>query len=163
MEKNSKAFKEVQLKINCGPRMQKNQELQDAIHLALTQEAMNSNGSGVYTKLGRYIKLFSYLVLFTGISIIFNSCAAGYVSSEPGYVEYDRPQQPGGTYIWIDGGWRWDTRSHIYVQRPGYWERPRPRQHRSYIKGYWESTPRGKYWHKGHWQREQRQEERHEK
>ena len=44
MKKNSEAysdaFKEVRLKIVCGPRMQKNIELQNEIHTVINQDPM---------------------------------------------------------------------------------------------------------------------------
>jgi len=153
MEKNNKAFKEVQLKIFCGPRLQKNLELQYEIHFALNRELANSCTENFREKVRKYIKIFSYLVLFSGIGIVFSSCA-GYIATEPSYIEYSRPSRPGETHIWIDGGWRWDNHNHIYVQRHGYWEIPR--QNRTFVEGHWKVTPRGKYWIKGHWQRHDR-------
>jgi len=83
------------------------------------------------------------LILLFGLALLFHSCV-GYVSSEPSYVEYARPLRPGPAYIWIDGGWHWDYHRHVYVQRPGYWERPRVG--RNFVAGHWQNTPHGKRW-----------------
>lgn len=95
-------------------------------------------------------KLF-FLSSLAGIGLFFNGCTAGYVATEPSYVEYSRPQRPSDLYIWIDGDWVYNSQTHAYAQRNGYWERPS--QGRTYISGSWQSTPRGKYWSRGHWQK----------
>jgi hypothetical protein len=98
------------------------------------------------------MKKIFYLFLFTGMAALFNSCAVGWVATEPSYgIEIERSARPGAGYIWIDGGWRWDYGEHRYVREPGYWARPR--QNYSYIQGYWKSGPRGKAWVRGHWRR----------
>lgn len=161
MKKNSNAFREVQLKILCGPMMKKNIELQNEIHTVINQDALfvlaQSNN---IKKMGKYRKIFSYLVFWGGIGLIVNSCA-GYVGTEPSFIEYERPARPGESYIWIDGGWRWDARSHVYVQQHGYWDRPR--SGRSYIQGHWQASPRGKTWVRGHWGRGVEGNEHHDR
>jgi hypothetical protein len=53
---------------------------------------------------GKLLRVFLYLIVFTGACVTFSSCFAGYVASEPSYNEvYDRPVSPGMGYIWIDG------------------------------------------------------------
>lgn len=86
------------------------------------------------------------------VAVSLNSCLMGYVASEPAYVEYSRPARPNSTYIWIDGDYSWNVQSHSYVQRNGYWERPRPNQ--TYRAGSWQQTPKGKTWSKGRWQKD---------
>jgi hypothetical protein len=109
--------------------------------------------SGLYNKPGKILGIFLYLIVFTGAFITFSSCVGGYVITEPSYNEvYVRPASPGIGYIWIDGDWRWNNRSHIYVHDHGYWTRPRPG--RSYETGHWASGPRGKSWVRGRWNRE---------
>lgn len=104
-----------------------------------------------YSKAENFLRIFLFSALFLGSGVLFNSCV-GYVSSEPSYVEYDRPVRPGPAYIWIDGGWHWDYHRHVYVQRPGYWEHPRVG--RTFVAGHWQNTTRGKRWVDGHWQHE---------
>ncbi len=100
-----------------------------------------------------------YLLIFTGIAAVFNSCGVGWVETEPSYgIEIERPARPGEAFIWIDGGWRWDRDSHAYIREPGYWARSRP--NRAYIKGYWRSGPRGKSWVRGHWGRDNDRDDR---
>lgn len=82
----------------------------------------------------------------------FSGCFAGYIESEPAYVEYSRPVRPSATYIWIDGDYSWNIQKHVYVQQKGYWQKPRNGQ--SYVSGQWYSTPKGKSWNKGHWQKD---------
>lgn len=161
MKKNGETYKEVRLKIVCGPRMQKNIELQNEIHTVINQDqllvlAQHNN----MKKMGKYWKIFMYLVFWTGIGLLFISCA-GYVETEPSFIEYERPVRPNDSYIWIDGGFRWDARAHGYVQQHGYWDRPRPG--RSYVQGHWQSTPRGKSWVRGHWGRGVEGNEHHDR
>ena len=132
--------------------MKKNENLQNEIHLAINPKPfMVIRESNV----GKYMKIFSYMVLLVGIAIVFNSCVGGYVESEPSYVAYDRPQRPSETHIWIDGDWNWNNQTHVYVQKNGYWDKPR--QGQSYVAGSWQSSPRGKSWSKGYWQKDAHQ------
>jgi hypothetical protein len=118
-------------------------------------QVKNSHSNG-------YMKIPIFLLMLLSAMPFLNSCV-GYIESEPSYVEIERPARPSVEHIWIDGGWRWDYRNHIYVQRPGYWVQSR--QGRSYIKGHWEAGPKGKRWIDGHWQRERERDEndRHER
>ncbi len=105
------------------------------------------------------MKRICYVLIFTGLAAVLNSCAVGWVATEPSYeIEIERPVRPSEGYIWIDGGWRWDYHSHTYVREPGYWARSR--QNRAYIKGYWQSGPRGKSWVRGHWERDRDRDDR---
>ncbi len=101
---------------------------------------------------GNQLKKICYIAGLAGMGLFLNSCLAGYVASEPAYVEYSRPPRPSETYVWINGDWSWNNQSHIYVQKTGYWEQPRHNQ--TYVSGYWKSTPKGKSWAPGHWQKE---------
>ena len=114
--------------------------------------------AGTITKVTGSLKRIIILTSLAGIGLFFNGCTAGYVATEPAYVEYSRPQRPSDLHIWIDGDWVFNTQTHAYVQRNGYWEKPV--QGRTYISGSWQSTPRGKYWSKGHWQKKERDENR---
>jgi len=96
-------------------------------------------------------KLIYIFILAVG-SIVLNSCFAGYVATEPAYVEYSIPAPPNNHYVWVDGDYGWNYQSHSYVQRNGYWGRPR--QGQSYQSGHWQSTPKGKSWSKGRWQKD---------
>jgi hypothetical protein len=105
-------------------------------------------------------RIFIHLAVILGILLTLSSCV-GYVASEPSYVEIERPMRPGAAYIWIDGGWRWDGATHVYVHRHGYWARSH--EGRTFVAGHWESTPRGKRWVDGHWQRENRENDHHDR
>ena len=110
-----------------------------------------SSRIGGFTNLGSLRKIF-YISGFVGLGLCLNSCTStGYVSTEPSYVEYNRPPQPSSTHIWINGDWSYNQRNHIYVQKNGYWEKPNPR--RTHVAGHWESGPQGKYWVSGHYVR----------
>ncbi|MGD0343215.1 MAG: hypothetical protein ABSA76_16055, partial [Bacteroidales bacterium] len=115
---------------------------------------LNTAGTGVNAKFSRHLKKFVYMTSLAGIGLFFNGCMAGYIASEPTYVEVSRPPRPSNLHIWIDGDWAWNYQTHVYVQKAGYWERPR--QSQTYVSGHWQTTPRGKSWAKGHWQRQSR-------
>jgi len=128
------------------------------------RKTLQSQSSMIIAKAGnitlvRYrIKRIIFLTSLAGIGLLFNACTAGYVATEPSYVEYSRPERPSEYHIWIDGDWVFNNQTHAYVQRNGYWERPV--QGRTYVSGQWQSTPKGKYWSKGHWQKKGREENR---
>lgn len=113
---------------------------------------LNAGETIIGVKISRVLRKIFYSVCLAVIGISFSGCMAGYVASEPVYVEYDRPQRPGDLYVWIDGDWDWNSRSHSYVRRAGYWQQPR--QGRTYESGHWQSTSKGKSWSRGHWQRQ---------
>jgi hypothetical protein len=138
---------------NKSSQMEKNKELQKAIHDALQlKPLLNAPETKSVSKVIKRLKKFIYFISLAGLGIIFNSCAAGYVASEPAYVEYDRPQRPSSAHIWINGDWGYNRQSRIYVQKTGYWQQPG--RGRSYVSGHWQSTPRGSRWNKGYWQKE---------
>jgi hypothetical protein len=153
MEKDKVSLNEVQDKFNNNTKMKKmkkNEELQNDIHFAISRKPyLNVQETGVFDRVGKYIKIFSYLLLLIGIGIIFNSCIGGYVASEPSYVVYARPPQPSTIYFWVDGDWSWNNQTHLYIQKAGYWEKPR--QGQTFHEGYWQSNQHGKSWSKGHW------------
>jgi len=97
-----------------------------------------------------------FLTSLAGIGLFLNSCTAGYVATQPSYIEYSRPERPSNLHIWIDGDWSYNHQTRNYVQKRGYWEKPS--QNRVYISGQWQTTPKGKYWSKGHWQKKNRKE-----
>lgn len=140
---------------------QSQNELQNEVHFASNEgPSAVAPRRIIYSKAGKYLKIFIYTVLLTLTGIVFDSCV-GYVASEPTYIEHDRPHRPGDAYIWIDGGWRWDSRSHIYMERPGYWAVPR--ENRLFVSGHWQVTPHGKKWVDGHWQRQNGTQGRHDR
>ncbi|HZY24409.1 MAG TPA: hypothetical protein VFE71_01175 [Bacteroidales bacterium] len=153
MKKNEENVNKAQENGKNGLSVKKNEDLQNEIHLAINPKPFLIIRE---SSVGKYMKIFSYMVLLVGIAIIFNSCVGGYVATEPSYVEYDRPQNPGGNRIWIEGDWGWNNQTHVYVQRAGYWDQPRHGQ--SYVNGSWRTSARGKSWTKGHWQKDSRQE-----
>jgi hypothetical protein len=114
--------------------------------------------SGIFANVGKHLKTFIYIAGLAGIGFIANSCALGYVATEPVYVETVRPPQPSNLHIWVDGDWVYSNRSHGYVRNTGYWERPR--QNSTYVSGRWQSGPQGKHWEKGRWQKNGRQSNR---
>ncbi|HAQ21402.1 MAG TPA: hypothetical protein DCR40_19560 [Prolixibacteraceae bacterium] len=117
--------------------------------------------TGFALKVGAHLKKLVYIGSLAGIALFFDGCASGYVVSEPTYSEYSRPQRPHDNYIWIDNGWEYNRTNRVYVQRNGYWDQPQ--QNRTYVTGQWKSTPRGKYWSKGRWQKNNRKGNRHSK
>jgi hypothetical protein len=155
MKKDKELYYKDQDKFNNKPKMKKKEELQNESHYAISRKLSNMLKTDVFVRVGKYIKIFSYMFFLTGIGLVFNSCMGGYVASEPSYVDYARPQRQYDNQIWIDGDWGWNSQTHIYVQKAGYWDRPR--QGQTYIKGSWQSTPRGKSWTKGHWQKDNQQ------
>lgn len=137
--------------------LEKNEEFHQVLDYSkmVADLEQNESRNGIYPRIGKYMRIFSHLVLFIGLAWILNSCYGGYVASEPDYVDYARPQRQYDNQIWIDGDWGWNRQSHVYVQRAGYWDRPR--QGQSYVKGNWQTTQRGKTWNKGHWQKDVQQ------
>jgi len=106
---------------------------------------------GLYSEAGKNLRRFIFLACIAGTAIAFTGCFAGHVAREPVYVQYQRPSRPSTVHVWIDDDWAWSRQSHAYLQRAGYWERPR--QNQVYVSGDWRSTPKGKAWSKGHWQK----------
>ena len=129
-----------------------------------SKEAINytplssSKKAGFVSKIGKQMKKFILIGSVAGIGLFLNSCMAGYVATEPTYSEYSRPERPSELHVWIDGDWVYNQSSHVYVQRNGYWARPQ--QNRVYIQGSWESSPKGKHWNKGRWERSNNQQNR---
>jgi hypothetical protein len=133
--------------------MKKQEDSFNEIHFAENPEPQLKKGlTGICARFGKHVKVFGYMVIFTGIGLAFTSCAGGYVASEPTYHEYSRPPRPSETHIWISGDWGWNNQTQVYVQKMGYWEKPR--QNQIYVEGYWQTSPNGKSWSKGHWQKD---------
>lgn len=120
---------------------------------------LSSTETGFAAKVGKHMKKIIYIGSLAGIGLFFNGCVAGYVATEPTYSEYSRPQRPSDLHVWIDGDWVFNRSTRVYVQRNGYWVQPQ--QNRIYVTGQWQTTPRGKYWSKGHWQKQGRQGNRY--
>jgi hypothetical protein len=116
-----------------------------------TDSAINAAGS-FNNKFRSRLKKLVFVTSLAGAALLFNSCTAGYVASEPSYMQYDRPGRPDDYSIWISGDWNWNSSSRIYYQSNGYWEKPRPGK--TYMPGHWDSSPKGKKWSKGYWQSE---------
>lgn len=120
---------------------------------------LRSLKSGLASKTGKRMKQIIFIGSMAGMGLFLNSCAAGYVATEPTYAEYSRPQRPSDLYVWVDGNWVYNRSSRGYVQERGNWQKPQP--NRVYQKGYWQSGPKGKSWKKGYWQKKGREENRH--
>ena len=112
----------------------------------------NAQKTGFFPKAIKPFRMLIYATGLAGIGLLFNSCMAGYVASEPSYVEYSRPQRSNESQIWIGGDWNYNRQTHVYVQNNGYWENPRRGQ--TYTSGYWQTSPQGKSWTKGRWHSE---------
>ena len=152
MKKQESSFNDAHNYSNYGPKIKQNEELQNDIHLALINKPFFKNREkGIYARLGKYMKTFIFFTFLTVIAVVFTSCVGGYVVSEPAYSNYERPQRPSESHIWISGDWGWNSHSQIYIQKAGYWEKPR--QGQVYVEGFWQTSPQGKSWTKGHWQR----------
>ena len=98
------------------------------------------------------MKKIYLLAVFAAVMLSLSSCTSqGYVSSEPVYTEYARPERPSTLHVWIDGDWVYNRQSRVYVKQNGHWQRPA--RNRTYISGSWQSTSQGLRWQSGHWQR----------
>ncbi|MBP6757638.1 MAG: YXWGXW repeat-containing protein [Flavobacterium sp.] len=93
------------------------------------------------------MKKIIFLVSLVAIVSVFSACSVGYVTEEPVYQVYNRPQRPGNNYIWIEGGWSWNSRTNTYVQNNGRWVRED--QGRRHKQGHWEKNQNGSRWVKG--------------
>ena len=95
------------------------------------------------------MKKLVFLIKVAAALFLFNSCAVGYVETEPTYVAVAQPVSPGPSYIWIEGNWVWSSSSRTYYHTDGYWVQPR--KGRTYVQGHWSRGPKGYYWNKGRW------------
>ncbi len=111
-----------------------------------------SSSASTGTKTAKNIKRILLVSSVVGMSFLLNSCtSAGYVTSEPTYIETVRPPRPSNLHIWVDGNWVYRRQNDSYVKKNGYWSKPA--RNRVYISGHWQDSPRGKHWIAGHWQR----------
>jgi hypothetical protein len=133
--------------------MEKKDCMQKQIHHTFRDEpSMNIADRSVIRKSAGSLRKMFFIASLAGAGLLFAGCVGyGYVDTEPAYGVSYRSPQPSSTHIWIDGGWGWNNQSHGYVQRAGYWDRPR--QNQTYVTGTWQSSPKGKYWQNGHWQK----------
>lgn len=90
------------------------------------------------------MKKFLFFIGMVAMLSIFNSCSVGYVSDEPVYQTYERPQRPSNEYIWIEGGWVWNAHTRSYTQVNGTWVRQD--QSRKHKQGHWEKSRHGSRW-----------------
>ena len=135
--------------------MKKNRDLEKDVQYTIKSELSSKlPETGLIARAGSHIKKIIYITSLAGIGLFINSCVAGYVDTEPAYVEYSRPPRPSEFHVWINGDYAWNNQTHVYVQRAGYWEKPR--QNQTYVSGHWQTTARGKSWANGHWQRQSR-------
>jgi hypothetical protein len=134
--------------------MTKIEIFQKDIQQATKQEPLSDAVKNLSMKYISRLNKIICLTLLAGMGLFLNGCLAGYVTTEPVYVEHSRPQRPSEMHIWIDGDWSYNSQSHGYVQNTGYWEKPR--QGQTFVSGHWQSTPKGKSWSKGHWQKQGR-------
>lgn len=133
--------------------MKKNEGLQNENHYILNCDPLpNSEENRGTSNFRNNLKKLFYVSSLACAALFINSCVAGYVATEPSYIVISRPPQPTNLHIWIDGGWRWNSQSHAYIQTSGYWQKPRPSQ--TFVSGHWQSSPQGKYWEKGRWQKQ---------
>jgi hypothetical protein len=120
-----------------------------------SNELLKTSETGVITKISRNFKKVIYITSLAGMGLFLNSCVAGYIGTEPSYVEFSRPARPSTLHVWIDGDWAWNNQTHVYVQKTGHWQKPY--QGQTYFPGYWQTGPKGKSWAPGHWQRQNSQ------
>jgi hypothetical protein len=129
-----------------------NETLQKVVNNESKTDPLQNAENSFRNKLGSHFKKIVLISSLAGAALLFKGCAAGYVASEPSYMEYDRPVRPSTLSIWIDGDWSWNNRSQQYYQKTGYWENPR--QGQTYVSGHWDTSQKGKSWSKGYWQSE---------
>ena len=160
MENKEVSIKELPNKIISNQIMKKNEELKQVLEYSIMVSDLVENEArvGIFHKFGKYMRIFGYLAFSGVVAMVFTSCMGGYgyMTSDPSYQyqyqEYARTPQPAYASVWIEGNWNYNNQTHVYVQRAGYWERPR--QGQSYVAGSWQTTQHGKSWSKGHWQKD---------
>jgi hypothetical protein len=112
-----------------------------AINIGERKLKINNSFNSLKNKI---MKKFIFLISMVGMAFLLNSCSAGYVTEEPVYQTYNRPQQPSNDYIWIEGGWNWNSGTRTYRQVNGTWQRhDNGRRHRH---GHWERNEHGSRW-----------------
>jgi hypothetical protein len=133
--------------------MKKNEDYQKYVqNVAKKNPLLKSSENGYSAKFGKSLKKFLYVSSLVGIGLFTNSCIAGYVDTEPTYVETVRPERPSNVHVWIDGDWIYSRQTHAYARQQGHWDKPV--QGKVYVSGSWQVSSRGRYWTPGHWQRQ---------
>jgi hypothetical protein len=133
--------------------MKKAEELPKYVQNVIKKEPLvRSSEIGFNAKFSKNLKKFLYVSGFIGMGFFFNSCIAGYVDTEPTYVEGIRPAAPSYTSIWIDGDWVYNRQNRVYARQEGHWGRPV--QGKVYVAGRWEVSSKGRHWTPGRWQRQ---------
>ena len=131
--------------------MKNEDTLQLEVGLVLHPDAVRLNEIPTVAKAGRQFRKLLLVAAFAGTGFMMNGCAAGYVATEPVYVETARPPRPTELHVWVDGGWKWNRHNHAYDHTNGYWSRQN--NGRVYVTGHWQTNSRGQSWTPGHWQR----------
>ncbi len=88
-----------------------------------------------------------FLIALISLLSLFNACSAGYVSTQPVYVEQVRPNRPSQNHTWIEARWTWNSGTHGYIHHQGYWKHNK--KNHNYSPGYWNNSPRGYKWVNG--------------
>jgi hypothetical protein len=126
-------------------------DIQDVTRL---EPLLNAAETGTNSKVGKRLKKFVYLASLAGMGLFLHSCMAGYVATEPTYMEVSRPPRPSDNHVWINGDWSWNRQTRVYVQKDGYWDRPD--QGRTLVSGHWQTTSRGHAWVPSHYEKQGR-------
>ena len=76
--------------------MKNNSEVKKDVYDEIKQESLLNvtSKSGDQIKVSRHLKRFFFLISLVVAGILFKSCIAGFVATEPSYVEFNRPPQP---------------------------------------------------------------------
>jgi hypothetical protein len=161
MEIKEVSLKEVPNKSINKNIMKNNEELKQVPGYSILESdpVKNEATAGIYHKTGKYMRIFGFFVSLTFVAMVFTSCMGGFMATDPSYnyqyQEYARSPQPGYASVWIEGNWNYNNQTHVYIQKAGYWERPR--QGQTYVSGSWQTNQHGKSWSKGHWQKDGQQ------
>ena len=132
--------------------MKKTEENQKYVQNLIKKDPLLKSPDSIYnSRYAKNFRKFMYVSSFALVGLCFTGCIAGYVDTEPVYVEGIRPVRPSETHIWIDGDWIFSRQNNVYVRQEGHWDRPV--QGKVYISGSWQTTPRGRHWNRGHWER----------
>ncbi len=79
------------------------------------------------------------------------SAARVYVNiAPPAFRAEARGPCPSPRHAWVDGFWRWDGRTHVWVA--GRWALP-PHPRAMWVPGHWRHAHAGWFWVSGRWRR----------